>query len=88
MALLLITHLYFQKSILSHGFPGIPGSNGMPGMPGVPGPQGTLFISITDDVHRCKEVENPFSEIKLKHNYDTNLIASALIPIQPFSSWH
>ena len=40
MALLLITHLYFQKSILSHGFPGIPGSNGMPGMPGVPGPQG------------------------------------------------
>ena len=40
MALLLIKHLYFQKSILSHGFPGIPGSNGMPGMPGVPGPQG------------------------------------------------
>ncbi|CAH3176753.1 unnamed protein product [Porites evermanni] len=40
MALLSITHLYFQKSILSHGFPGIPGSNGMPGMPGVPGPQG------------------------------------------------
>ena len=39
---LLTTHLYFQKSILSHGFPGIPGSNGMPGMPGVPGqgPQG------------------------------------------------
>ena len=33
-------HLYFQKSILGHGFPGIPGSNGMPGMPGVPGPQG------------------------------------------------
>ncbi|CAH3191478.1 unnamed protein product [Porites evermanni] len=40
MARLLITHLYFQKSILSHGFPGIPGSNGMPGMPGVPGPHG------------------------------------------------
>ena len=37
---LLTTHLYFQKSVLSHGFPGIPGSNGMPGMPGVPGPQG------------------------------------------------
>ena len=33
-------HLYFQKSILGHGFPGIPGSNGIPGMPGVPGPQG------------------------------------------------
>ena len=41
MALLLITHLYFQKSVLSHGVPGIPGSNGMPGMPGVPGPQGS-----------------------------------------------
>ena len=41
MAVLLITHLYFQKSILSHGFPGFPGSNGMPGMPGVPGPQGS-----------------------------------------------
>ena len=40
MALHLTTHFYFQKSILSHGFPGIPGSNGMPGMPGVPGPQG------------------------------------------------
>ena len=37
---LLTTHLYFQKSTLSHGFPGIPGSNGMPGIPGVPGPQG------------------------------------------------
>ena len=33
-------HLYFQKSILGHGFPGIPGSNGIPGMPGVPGSQG------------------------------------------------
>ena len=33
-------HLYFQKSILGHGFPGIPGSNGIPGMSGVPGPQG------------------------------------------------
>ena len=40
MVRLLITHLYFQKYILSHGFPGIPGSNGMSGMPGVPGPQG------------------------------------------------
>ena len=31
-----LLHLYFQKSILSHGFPSIVGSNGMPGMPGVP----------------------------------------------------
>ena len=37
-------HLYFQKSILGHGFPGIPGSNGIPGMPGVPGPQGPQGI--------------------------------------------
>ena len=36
--------LYFQKSILGHGFPGIPGSNGIPGMPGVPGPQGPQGI--------------------------------------------
>ena len=37
-------HLYFQKSILGHGFPGIPGSNGIPGMPGVPGSQGPQGI--------------------------------------------
>ena len=40
----IIIHLYFQKSILGHGFPGIPGSNGIPGMPGVPGPQGPQGI--------------------------------------------
>ena len=36
----------------------------------------------------CKEVENPFFRDKsLKHSYDPNLIVSAFIPNQPFSSW-